>query len=255
LSHYHILQHDFSDVKARLNSVGWFMPPYVSVGFLEMVALRIANGGRDPFTQNDLEEMLALLYGPERLASMVLNRYPLVPVIALYAETTAESVWAHFAGLHHVAVGGLIPVVEGAGRRLANERRLRHRGSIKETFRGLASYAKDDVVRRRIGATGEIIDMLDSFSCFIEAYFYASSEAYPLVDGTNRHGVAHGAYTDADYGRPLNFYKTIAAIDFLTFISSLMTTSMSGFVPDYTPESNSLAARYVAVQGSARPSL
>jgi hypothetical protein len=104
-------------------------------------------------------------------------------------------------------------------------------------------------VKRRIGATAEIIDMLDSFSCFIEAYFYASSETYPLLDGTNRHGVAHGAYTDAEYGRPLNFYKTIAAIDFLTFISSLMTTSMSGFAPDYTPESRALAARYIAIKG------
>jgi hypothetical protein len=245
---YLIPQRDFSDVKAQLNSVGWFMPPYVSVGFLEMVALRVVNGGAG-FTQNDLEEMLAFVYGPERLSSMVLNRYPLVPVIALYAETISEAIWAHFAGLHHVAVGGLIPVVEGAGRRLAGERGLKHRGSIKEVFRSLAAYAKDDVVRRRIGATAEIVDMLDSFSCFIEAYFYASSEAYPLVDGTNRHGVAHGAYTDAEYGRPLNFYKTIAAIDFLTFISSLTTTTMSGFVPDYTPESKVLAARYVAAKG------
>ena len=78
--------------------------------------------------------------------------------------------------------------------------------------------------------------------------FRSSSQEYSLVDGTNRHGIAHGAYADAEYGRPLNFYKTIAAIDVLTFISSLKTTTMSGFVPDDTPESTSLAARYIEMR-------
>jgi hypothetical protein len=88
--------------------------------------------------------------------------------------------------------------------------------------------------------------MLDSFLCFIENYFFSRSADYPLMDKTNRNGIAHGAYTDAEYGRPISFYKTIAAVDFLTFISSLKTSKMSGFVPSHTPESKALAARYVA---------
>jgi hypothetical protein len=191
--------------------------------------------------------MLARVYDPERMASMVLNRYPQIPVITLFTQTIAESVLAHFSGLHHVAVGGLIPVIEGAGRRLAGERGLDAKGHIKDVFRNLASYVKEDVIQRRIGATDEIVNMLDSFLLFIEDYFYCQSQAYPLVDGTNRHGIEHGAYTDAEYGRPLNFYKTIAAVDFLTFISSLKTSKMSGFVPDHTLESKGLAARYAAV--------
>ena len=60
--------------------------------------------------------------------------------------------------------------------------------------------------------------MLDSFVCFIKDYFFfSSSQGYPLADKTNRNGIAHGAYTDAEYGRPISFYKTIAAVDFLTF--------------------------------------
>jgi hypothetical protein len=237
---------NLSDAKDRLNGVGWFLPPYVSSGFLDLVALRIARGNGE-FTQGDLEKALARVYDPERMASMVLNRYPQVPVITLFAETIAESVLAHFLRLHHVAVGGLIPVIEGAGRRLAGERGLDAKGHIKDVFRHLASYVKEDVIKRRIGATDEIVNMLDSFLLFIEDYFYCKSQAYPLIDGTNRHGIEHGAYTDAEYGRPLNFYKTIAAVDFLTFISSLKTSKMSGFVPDHTPESKGLAARYVAV--------
>lgn len=243
---FRIPPRDLSDVKAKLNSVGWFMPPYVTVGFLEMVAIGVERaGGR--FTQNDLERVLAVVYGPDRMASMVLNRYPQMPVITLYSATIAEAVLAHFFGLHHVAVGGLIPVIEGAGRRLAGDRGLNKDGHTKDVFRDLAGYAKDDVIKRRIGATNEIVEMFDSFNRFIEDYFYVRSQAYPLSDGTNRHGIEHGAYTDAEYGRPLNFYKTIAAVDFLTFISSLKTTTMSGFVPDDTPESTSLAARYVAM--------
>jgi len=52
-------------------------------------------------------------------------------------------------------------------------------------------------------------------------------------------------------GRPLNFYKTIAAIDFLTFISSLSTSQISGFVANSTPESEALAARYVELGSKA----
>jgi hypothetical protein len=99
-----------SDVKNRLNSVGWFVPPYVSTGFIDMVALTIARGSGE-FTQLDLERVLARVYDAERLASMVLNRYPNVPVIMLFTQTISEAVMAHFSGLHHVAVGGLIPVV------------------------------------------------------------------------------------------------------------------------------------------------
>jgi hypothetical protein len=175
---YHIPQRDFSDLKAQLNSIGWFIPPFVSVGFIEMSLNLQAAKGNGPFTQSDLEEMLAFMYGPKHLAAMVLHRYPSVPVVTLYAKTIAEAVWAHFAGLHHIAVGGLIPVVEGVARRLAGERGLQSDGQLKARFRDLASSVKNEVVQRSIGATAEIIDMLDSFSCFIESYFYVNSDLY-----------------------------------------------------------------------------
>ena len=108
-----------------------------------------------------------LIYDAERLASMVLNRYPQMPVIKLFTQTISEATMAHFLGLNHVAVGGLIPVIEGAGRRLANERGLSGNTSIKNVFEDLATHAKDDVIARRIGATDEIVNMLDSFVCFI----------------------------------------------------------------------------------------
>src|SRR5450755_3354522 len=114
---------DLNKIREMLNSVGWFTPPYVASGLLDTVASGIeASSGK--FTQDDLESWLAGVYGPARMASMVANKYPQTPTIDLFSETISESVSAHFLGLHHVAVGGLIPVIEGAGRTLATERGL-----------------------------------------------------------------------------------------------------------------------------------
>jgi len=239
------------DLKERLNGVGWFIPPYVSSDFLGLVASRIAQA-QGNFTQDDLEKALSFVYDAERLASMILYRYRCMPVIKQFTETISESVAALF-GLGHVAVGGLIPVIEGAGRLLAVDRRIKSRGSIKNVFEALASYAKKDVKGRRIGATDEIVDMLDSFICFVQDYFYSDSQLYPLGDGTNRPGILHGAYTDSEYGKPINFYKTIAAVDFLTFISSLNTPTMSGFAPERTSDSSRLAAHYVSLRAKNTP--
>jgi hypothetical protein len=114
---------DLNNVKEKLHSVGWFMPPYVVAGFLDMVTLAIARRNGQ-FRQDDLEGVLTRVYNCDRLAPMVVSRYPQTPVITLFKETISEAVLAYFSGLHHVAVGGLIPVIKGAGRRLAAERGL-----------------------------------------------------------------------------------------------------------------------------------
>jgi len=223
------------------------MPPYITVGFLNIVANAVDNN-KGSFTQDDLEGLLAFVYDSERLASMVLNRYPQTPFINSFEKTILEAVHAHFYGLHHVAIGGLIPVIEGSGKQIAKARGLDETKPVKEVFKDLANFTKSDVINRKIGATNEIVEMIESFLGFIEDYFFVKSQSYPLLDRTNRHGIAHGAFSDADYGRPLNFYKTIAAVDFLTFISSLGTNYISGFVPDPTNESKGLSLRLKKAQ-------
>jgi hypothetical protein len=71
------------------------------------------------YDQDDLEKTLAQLYEPIGLAAMVMHRYPVAPIIKDYNKTIAEAIEAHFFGLNHVAIGGLVPVIEGAGRELA----------------------------------------------------------------------------------------------------------------------------------------
>ena len=58
---------DLVNLRKRLNSVGWFVPPYFSSGLLDTVALTIARRNGD-FTQADLEVVLAGVYDAERLA-------------------------------------------------------------------------------------------------------------------------------------------------------------------------------------------
>jgi hypothetical protein len=183
---------------------------------------------------------------------MVMHRYPMAPIIQDYRETIAEAFEAHFFGLNHVAIGGLVPVIEGAGRQLATQRGLTA-NVVWDVFSTLAADCKREATNRGMGAPDEIESMMDSFVFFLKNYMYIKSSLYPLVDKTNRHGITHGAYADADYGRPLNFYKTIAAIDFLTFVSSFRA-NLSWLAPSPTTAFHKLASYYLTLRrlGAAR---
>ena len=87
---------DLNYFKEKFKSVGWFVPPYVSIGFLSDITLEISNANGS-YTQDKLEVMLSWIYSPEHLASMTLNRYPEVPYIKNYSETISEAIIAHFS--------------------------------------------------------------------------------------------------------------------------------------------------------------
>lgn len=225
----------------KLHQVGWFIPPFVSSGWIRSVAASIERGGPQ-FGQPELEQTLGLMFTPESLASMVVNRYPQKPIIKDFQDIIAEGVEAHFLKLDHIAASGLVPVVEGATRRLANAHGIEVQ-TFKPTFSALVKHCKDHVTENRIGDIGEIISMLESFELFLSKVLFANTEDYSLTDGTNRHGMAHGIFSDKEFGSPLNFYKIITAINFLTFMSSLYYGG-SGFAPDETVQSKELARYY-----------
>ena len=152
--------------------------------------------------------------------------------------------------LDHVAVAGLSPVIEGAGRRLALERGLDAEAPVKDLFDALGTEVKQDAQRNSIGVVDEIASMMDSFIKFTRNAFYARSSAYPFQDGTNRHGIAHGAFSDKDFGSPLNFYKTIAAVDFLTFVASFRA-NISWLAPSPSERSMKLAGYYRSLRALA----
>ncbi|WP_165729430.1 hypothetical protein [Pseudoalteromonas sp. 31A1] len=223
------------------NSVGWFIPPYVPMGVLGEIASEIKDKGSN-FTQAELQHELGKIYTAEHLAAMVCERYTITPYISDFKEIIAEAVEAHFSGLGHVAVAGLMPVIEGAGKKLATHRNVQFK-YIKDVFNNLAADCKTDSQQNNIGAVNEVVAMMDSFIEFSKSNLYINSSKYPQEDKTNRHGILHGAYSDQDYGEPINFFKAIAAIDFLCFISAF-DASISWFAPSETESSKKLAKYY-----------
>jgi hypothetical protein len=211
------------------------------MGILGNIAGEINNQGSN-FMQVDLEQELAKIYNEDHLAAMVSERYPITPYISDFKEIISEAVEAHFLGLGHVAVAGLMPVIEGAAKKLADHRGVQYE-YLKGVFQNLAANCKDDSRQNNIGAVDEIEAMMDSFIEFTKSNLYINSDRYPLEDNTNRHGILHGAFSDQDYGEPINFFKSIAAIDFLSFISAF-DAAISWFPPSETEESKILAKYY-----------
>lgn len=72
---------------------------------------------------------------------MVSECYHSVPYIGEYSKTIAECVDAYFLGLNRIAVSGLMPVIEGAGRKLA-ESSSAPVTRIKSIFQNLAADCK-----------------------------------------------------------------------------------------------------------------
>ncbi len=225
----------------KLHQVGWLIPPFVSNGWINGVAGIIDRAGAQ-FDQAELEQLLSAMFTPENLASMVASRYPQMPIIKDFQEIIAEGVEAHFLRLNHIAASGLVPVVEGAARRLAKEHSV-DVPDFKKTFSALVKHCKDYVTGKRIGDIGEIISMLESFELFLSEVLFVDTRATTITDGTNRNGMAHGLFADKEFGSPLNFYKIMTAINFLTFTSSLYYGG-SGFAPDETVQSKELARYY-----------
>ncbi|CAH0143347.1 hypothetical protein [Pseudomonas brassicacearum] len=239
------MQGTLEHYRSTLGGAGWFIPPYLTMGFLGGVCSEIRRKG-NLFTQDDLEEVLAFAYSPVNLAAMVTERYPITPFIQDYKIIISEAVQAHFMGLDHIAVGGLMPVIEGAAKRIAADRGVAF-GNIRPGFKALADNCKHDAITNSMGAVGELISMMDSFSDFTDRNLYIGSEKYPHPDMTNRHGILHGAYDDEAYGKPINFYKSIAAIDFLCLISAFKA-HVSWMSPNSTTASNNLALFYLVCQ-------
>jgi hypothetical protein len=235
--------HNLDHFKKSFNDVGWFIPPYVTIGFMSLLESTISKSNV-VFGQDQLEKWLTILYSHENLAAMVVSRYPVTPHVSDYKKIIAEAVEAHFRGLDHVAVGGLLPVVEGVALRLADDHSVRA-GYRGVSFKSLAESCKQEVITKNIGAVGEVVSMVDSFLEFTENHLYTNSSRYSLGDNTNRNGILRGAYADGDYGKPINFYKVIASVDFLCFISAIRA-HVSWFAPDKTEESSKLELYYRA---------
>jgi hypothetical protein len=147
--------HNLDIYREAFNGVGWFIPPYVPMGFLSRMVSRIGNNS-GAMSQDDLEGFLALIYSEENLAVMVTERFHKVPFVCDYKTIISEAIAAHFMRLDHIAVAGLLPCIEGIGRKLADSRSVPVT-SITSVFVNLAEDCKTQVTTYNIGAVGEIV--------------------------------------------------------------------------------------------------
>ncbi|QUM87233.1 hypothetical protein HWV02_13590 [Moritella sp. 28] len=225
-------------------SVGWFIPSHSTMGYISAIAKEI-NKSEQP----DIEPYLKNLYSSVNQAAMVTERYPVVPYICEYKDIISESIEAHFLGLNYAAVATLMPVVEGVGNMLVDEWGVERKFSngrnkgIRTLFSDLAHKCREHMINNNLGIVREIVPALEAFEHYLKNNFYISSSKYPFEDKTNRHGILHGAFKDADYGVPMNFYKTIGAVEFLCFIISIKEP-ISFFAPPPTEKSYQLAKYY-----------
>lgn len=222
----------------ELGRHGLMIPPFSTMGILDELIqiLRQAPANMD----EQLTAVLARIYTPAHLATMVVSRYANTKVIDLYAETISEAIEAHLLGLDHIAVAGLMPVIEGVVVKLSLQHGISARKTTKQKFSSLVSCAIERTNIIKTGDFQQVESMLAVFLNFLEKYFWEGSGNYPLLDRTNRHGILHGAYSDADYGFPINFYKTLTAVDMLCLISEFQP-----FQPKATADSQALAAYYL----------
>jgi hypothetical protein len=188
---------------------------------------------------------LGLAYTPIHLAAMITERYAITPCVCEYKQIIAEAIESHCAGLPHAAVLSLIPVIEGVGRKLIESRGLSAKG-ITAVFETLSDDCYTEVVARELGAVDEVTAMLEAFKFFAVNFLYIHHTEYSLEDNTNRHGPLHGAFTDGDYGRPINFYKIVGCLDFLCLVAAFRA-HISWMAPDPTPSSRKLATYFIAV--------
>ncbi len=96
----------------------------------------------------------------------------------------------------------------GATRRLAKEQGIVFR-EFKPTLSALTKHCREHVSSTGIGDVGEIVSMLESFELFVSKVLFVNTDQSTLTDGINRHGMAHGVFSDKEFGSPLNFYKII----------------------------------------------
>lgn len=235
--------------------MGWFIPAYVQMRVIHTLVDKISSS-KGNFSQDDLEKELAKIYNQTNLAAMVCHRFPDVPIIQDFRITIEEAIEAHFMGLHHVAMSGLVPVIEGVGRNFIVARGITEPNKVKDVFTNLTNDIKNEARKKGIGLPDEIDAMTDSFAHFTNNYLYLASTSYALPDKTNRHGILHGAFQDSDYGKPINFYKIISAVEFLTFFLSIdpsFPVRISCLAPDSTEESLKLSLYYGSLAG-IRPS-
>lgn len=233
-------------------SVDWVVPAYIGLGAISAIGLEIER--RDGSSKQDvLRDVLPLLYTPDHLAVMLLERYSKQLHVRDFRKPIEEAIEASFSGLWHAAITTLIPVIEGVLVKIRDSRL----GQAPVDDRNWIIRELKELVERENSSPDsyyERVIMLTSLLDFCKRRLYTDSRKYQGLDRLNRHGILHGLFND--YADPVNFYRLISILELLCFVIALINGG-SSFAPSATQKSVTLAAYYAVVKSSAllRPDL
>lgn len=224
--------------------VDWLIPAWLTMGFLSQFAKAIETTA--PAARPELlRRTLTLVYGPDHLAPMYLDRYSRILHVRDFSRPIDEAIKAYFSGYKLVAVTALIPVVEGIVRKMA----IRQNRDVGLGTRKLIAEFDALVERERNSPNcyGERLVMLECLRDFMRDRFLIKTADYDGLDEFNRHGILHGIYDK--FGEEINFFRLITLLDLLCFAIGLIEGGVSCFAPSPTPQSAALAAHYRQIEG------
>lgn len=252
----------FHELADAFQSVDWIIPAYIRLGALKEVADAI-RAAAPPGKHAVLERELPLLYPADDLATMFLERYSKIKLVAGFRAMIGEALEAAHLGLFHVAVGALISVVEGVIRELADadgqpigDGTCKLVGEIDGLIAHVQAWSVPDETLQQ--ARWEQVTMLTVFRDFVRNKLLAKTSKYGGIGELNRHGILHGVFRQ--YGSASNFFKLVSFLDLLCFVITGRTGG-SRLAPGRTKASDQLAAYYkslsvvetYAVRAGARP--
>jgi hypothetical protein len=224
---------------AAFKEVDWPIPPYLQLGgFLVPLAHAIKEAPKNTKLQI-VRDRLASAYTAEYLAIMFLERYSKILHVRDFSRQIDESIRTFFCGYIFNAVTGLIPVIEGVIRRMANQQNR----DVGHGTRKLVDELQALVDREEQSphCYGERLVMLQAFRDFVKERLLENTNRYTGLNQFNRHGILHGLFDD--FGDEINFLRLITLLDLLCFSIGL-TEGVSMFAPPYSRDSLLLAAEF-----------
>jgi hypothetical protein len=219
--------------------VDWSIPPYLYLGgFLSPLAKAI----KDAPTQDAKLAIVRERLAGEYLARMFLDRYSKISHVRDFTRQIDGSIRTYFCGYTFNAVTGLLPVIEGIIRKVANSQGR----DVGPGRKGLNDELQAFVERELQSAHcyGERLVMLEAFRDFVRDRLLESTKRFVGLNEFNRHGILHGLFDD--FGQAINFLRLITLVDLLCFFIG-MTEGVSMSAPPSTPESLKLAAVYATL--------
>jgi hypothetical protein len=226
------------------------IPPYFRVGFL-FAAAKVINDASEDDKQIAGNAFLRSLYTHSDIAQLVTGVLAKRSAFQPYHQQIVECVEAYALGLHHVAITGLLPCIEGLVRQLGVDfglsvkddvsirslvnlfKRLK-KSEVELMFDGY-SWIPSEINITLLEHFHERVQMYESISAYMLGRLYLHTDVAPVHLTLNRNGISHGFFTG--YANAGNFLRLFNLLVLLSFCAVRVQGTGSMMHPGETEES------------------